>query len=194
MQLMMKLQRYPQAYYTVYTPAIPKKGKGVQPLDHRMLAIFSGLYRIEAGAWFAMLRPWFQRILHPKVVGALAGMEALDVAWDAQRFLERAMQQGEAKCVVSYDYEKYFDSFDHDWTKQMLLHVGLPVHLAEMTHHLYTNMERVIKKGRTLSRPFSAYNGFGQGDVLSLLPALLLVSWQFKVVDKTHPLVQKAHM
>ena len=74
---------------------------------------------------------------------------------------------------------------------QMLLHVGLPVHLAEMTHHLYTNMERVIKKGRTLSRPFTAYNGFGQGDVLSLLPALLLVSWQFKVIDKTHPLVQK---
>ena len=43
MQLMMKLRRYPKAYYTVYTPAIPKKGRGVQPLDHRMLAIFSGL-------------------------------------------------------------------------------------------------------------------------------------------------------
>ena len=29
------------------------------------------------------------------------------------------------------------------------------------------------------------------GDVLSLLPALLLVSWQFKVIDVTHPLVGK---
>ena len=80
-----------------------------------------------------MIKPWFRKILHPKVVGALAGMESLDVAWDAQRFLERAMQQGEAKCLASYDYEKYFDSFDHAWTKQMLIHVGLPTHLAEMT-------------------------------------------------------------
>ena len=113
MQLMVTLKRYPKAYYTVYTPAIPKKGKGVQPLDHRLLAIFSGIYRIDAGAWFALLKQWFRKILHPKVVGAMEGMEALDVAWEAQRDLERAIQQGHAKCLASYDYEKYFDSFDH---------------------------------------------------------------------------------
>ena len=38
-------------------------------------------------------------------------------------------------------------------------------------------MKRVIKKGRALSAPFSVFNGFGQGDVMSLLPALLVVSW-----------------
>ncbi len=34
-------------------------------------------------------------------------------------------------------------------------------------------------------------NGVGQGDILSLLPALLLVSWQFKVLDHRFPGVQK---
>ena len=34
MQLMMILKCYPKSYYTVYTPAIPKKGRGTQPLDH----------------------------------------------------------------------------------------------------------------------------------------------------------------
>ena len=48
-----------------------------------------------------------------------------------------------------------------------------------------------MKKGKALSEPFQAYNGFGQGDVMSLLPALLLVSWQFKVIDVTHPQVGK---
>ena len=118
-------------------------------------------------------------------------MEAYDVAWDAQMFLELAIRRGSKVALVSYDYEKYFDSFDYNWTHSMLTHLGVPAHLADMTRHLYQNMNRVIKKGKALSEPFQAYNGFGQGDVLSLLPALLLVSWQFKVIDATHPLVGK---
>ena len=58
MQLMAKLGRQPQAYYTVSTPAIPKKGKGHAPLDPRLLAAFSSLDRIEAAAWFEHLSPW----------------------------------------------------------------------------------------------------------------------------------------
>ena len=42
--------RYPEEYYEVTTVALPKKDKGSQPLDHRLLATFTSLYRIEAGA------------------------------------------------------------------------------------------------------------------------------------------------
>ena len=42
-----------------------------------------------------------------------------------------------------------------------------------------------------MSLPFSAFNGYGQGDVLTLLPALLLVSWQFKVIDVSNKNVGK---
>ena len=118
-------------------------------------------------------------------------MEAYDVAWDAQIFLELAIRRGTSVALVSYDYEKYFDSFDYEWTHSMLVHLGVPSHLADMTRHLYQNMERVMEKGKALSLPFSAFNGFGQGDVLTLLPALLLVSWQFKVIDVTHRNVGK---
>ena len=48
-----------------------------------------------------------------------------------------------------------------------------------------------MKQGKSLSREFDGFNGFGQGDVLSLLPALLLVSFQFKVIEKLVPKVQK---
>ena len=145
--LMTELQRYPEAYYTVNTPAIPKKGKGQAPLDHRLLAVFSSLYRIEAGAWFELLQPWLKRVLHPNVVGAIAGLEAYDIAWDAQYFLERALLRDESVALISLDYEKYFDSFQHEWTRNMLVHMGVPAHLANMTFDLYTNMKRVIKKG-----------------------------------------------
>ena len=53
--LIQKAGKYPNAYYTVNTPAIAKKGKGNKPLDHRLLAVFCTLYRIESGAWFDQL-------------------------------------------------------------------------------------------------------------------------------------------
>ena len=76
------------------------------PLDHRLLAVFSALYRVEAGAYFELLKPWLRSILHPDVVGALAGLEALDIAYEAQIDLERAIQMGSDMCMAAFDYEK----------------------------------------------------------------------------------------
>ena len=75
------------------------------------------------------------------------------------------MLRNKAVALVALDYEKYFDSFNNEWTRNMLIHLGIPVHLANLTYDLYTRMYRVIKKGKTLSQPFKAFNGFGQGDV-----------------------------
>ena len=93
--------------------------------------------------------------------------------------------------LVSSDYEKYFDSFDYDFIHSMMMHLGLPKQLCDMNKHLYRNMQRVLKRGKALSLPFQAYNRYGQGDVLSLLPALLLVSWQSKTVDAIQSSVKK---
>ena len=67
----------------------------------------------------------------------------------------------------------------------------MPERLAKLTHHLYKHHQRGLTKGKALSEPFSAYNGVGQGDILSLIPAMVLVSWQFKMMDKLHPQVEK---
>ena len=61
--------------------AIPKKEHSLKPLDFRLLAIFSALYRVETGAWYAIIFDWLRSILHPAVIGAIPGQEALDVAW-----------------------------------------------------------------------------------------------------------------
>ena len=78
-----ELCKYRTAHYTVNMSALKKKENSVKPLEHRLLTIFSSLYRTETGAWYDMLMPWIRTILHPDVIGALSGWEALDVAWDA---------------------------------------------------------------------------------------------------------------
>ena len=86
------------------TPGLPKKDKGTAPLDHRMLAIFSALYRIEAGAWYDHIFPWLRTILHKDMAGAIPDMEALDIAWDAQARIENALLNEISLTMVSYDF------------------------------------------------------------------------------------------
>ena len=141
------------------------------------------MYGVESGAKFEILVPWLQRVLHPKVVGATLGMEGLDVAWDAQGDMEEALPKGFARVLSSYDYSKFFDSFEYEWTRSFLLFHGMPKRLVALTHELYTTMKRRIKRGKSLSAEFSPANGFGQGEVMTLIPALLLVSMQCHVVE-----------
>ena len=63
--------------------------------------------------------------------------------------------------------------------------------LVNLTIDLYANMKRRLKKGHALSEPFSTFSGMGQGDVLSLIPAMLLAPWQFWMLDTLHPGVRK---
>ena len=75
---------------------------------------------------------------------------------------------------AAYDCRKYFASFQHEFSSNMMAHAGMPKPLVAQTLHLYANMQRVMKRGKARGTPFKAFNGFGEGDVLSLLPALLL--------------------
>ena len=62
-------------------------------------------------------------------MGAIEGTEALDIAWDAQAYLERALLRNEAATLVPYDFKKFFDSFEHEFTKKMLM---MQVNVARM--------------------------------------------------------------
>ena len=101
------------------------------------------------------------------------------------------MLNGFGGAISTYDFRKYFDSFDYKFTKNMLIHMGFPPNLAEATCHLYSNMWKTLKKGKSLSEAFQGYNGIGQGDIISLIPAMILVSWQFKVMDAKFPHIEK---
>jgi len=110
------------------------------------------------------------------VVGATPGLEGLDIAWDAQGDLEEALTKGLARVLSSYDYSKFFDSFDYEWSRNFLPLHGMPKQLVALTHELYTTLRRRMKRGESLSEIFNVYNGYGQEDVMTLVPALLLVS------------------
>ena len=87
------------------------------------------------------------------------------------------------RCKVamgSYDYANYFGR--KEFYRTLVYFRLRPARV--------TSMHRVLKRGKALSPPFVAYNGYGQGNVLSFIHAFLMTSWQFEMLDAIHPWVQ----
>ena len=111
---------WPSAYREVSSPCLQKKDKldpdsGRDPptvLDHRLLSVYTQLYRIEMGAWCRNHAEWLAKTIHKGCCGAMAGREPSEASWDAQAAIAAAMEQGEEKIVAMLDYYKFFDSFE----------------------------------------------------------------------------------
>ena len=88
---------------------------------------------------------------------------------------------------ATYDQFKYFDSFDHAFTRRLLVAHGVPLPLADMWYNLHRTSVRRIKCGRLYGKEHRTFNGVGQGDPLSLLPALILTSVQFRAIKARWP-------
>jgi hypothetical protein len=60
-----------------------------------------------------------------------------------------------------------------------------------MIFKMYVNLKRYIKLGSAYGDAFIGYNGMGQGDVATLIPALAMVSGQFYMVSLRYPSIRK---
>ena len=117
---------FPAVYRQVNAPSIPKKPNETAPLKQRILAVFSAMYRIEAGAWARILLPWFLTKLHPKIFGGIPKRDSSDATWEAQADIEEALLKGLDLTLASLDYHKYYDSFDYQWVRGFMLFLGFP--------------------------------------------------------------------
>ena len=55
-----------------------------------------------------------------------------EVSWDAQADLEQASLKRTRLVMLTVDYYKFFDSFDHSWVRHFLHLIELPHAIVEM--------------------------------------------------------------
>ena len=72
----------------------------------KILAVFSAIYRIEAGAWSRILMPWFIPKLHPMLYGGIPKRDSSDATWEAQSDIEQALLTDDPIILASLDYYK----------------------------------------------------------------------------------------
>ena len=164
---------WPSAYRYVSSPCLQKKDKldpdaGRAPptvLDHRLLSVYTQLYRIEMGAWCKNHTDWLAKTIHERCYGAMAGKEPSEASWDAQSAVAAAMEQGEEMILAMPDYYKFFDSFEARFYSKFFEKMGVHSELVGLFLDLNVNAVRRVKIGNALGKPFKTFNALGQGDL-----------------------------
>ena len=174
--LCLRCGRWPSHYKNVVSPLLRKYDKKLpdpaahppKPLDHRVLSVYSAVYRVEAGAWARLFTDWLISWVPAGSYGGLPGRQCLDAAWDVQAYLEEHIADDQAGAVVSLDYWKFFDSFGYDVVSGMFNAIGFHQPLTNLLINQNKSVQRFFKVHGRLGHPMAQHNGFGQGDPFSV--------------------------
>ena len=114
------------------------------------------------------------------------------MAFETQFHIETAIRSNTPLTIASVDYQKYFDSFFVPFTAKLFKILGLPQMLVDMWERMYLGLNRTINIGKHVGEAFHPTSGIGQGDSMSIIPAIALVSLQFDFLSAVAPQVDKA--
>lgn len=181
----------PVSYTHVGTPMMAKVKHTDEAMQHRGLAIFSVLYRIESSAWYEKLKVWQDGWIHPNVHGARGGHETLSSAWPAQARIEAAVLYNQNRSAATLDYSRMFDMFDPNFYIDMMEFMGMPKTLGGMLRDLYHKLIRHTKIAGTYGHEIAPTTGMGQGCSTSLLAANATVNIEYYMLDAVAPEVAK---
>ena len=106
LKVQLETGKAPASYKQVTTPMLPKVKATEKIMEHRGLAVFSVLWRIESSIWYKKLSKWQDKWLPKGVHGARVGHECLNSAWPAQARIEMAMLNGEDSSAATLDCAK----------------------------------------------------------------------------------------
>ena len=195
LNLARRLGRWASVYYRVSAPILRKVDR-LDPdalrhpptvKDVRLLSIYTQLYRIEAGAWFANHKAWLSAVVDEGCVGGMPGMEAAMASWDVQSDVARAAFNKTPLVLAFLDYYKFFGSFEPRFFGKFLSAHGVAPDFVDLFVDLNVNSVRHIKIGNTFGPPIEPFNALGQGDPWVLMVAILYVSCQFRRIHKIAP-------
>lgn len=186
---------WPKAYTEVSSPCLrkmekldPEAGRDTPAvLDHRLLTIYTQLYRIEAGAWCKNHAEWMQQVIHKDCCGAMPGREAREAAWDAQSAMAAAAEANGELVVALLDYYKFLDSFEPRFYARFLKDIGVHQQFVDLFLDLNTKAIRRARISGVYSEGLTTFNALGQGDSVTLMLALLYVTVQFRLLDEQCP-------
>ena len=152
--------------------------------DMRPISIQSVIWRTVASAWTRRqsTRTWIKSWAHPTACGGLQGTgvaQAVDI-------LYQAFEKGGV--LLSLDYQKCFDSVDPTLGLQCLQHMGCPQTLLYMLQHVWRQKRWLTYNGEFLPQAVDVHSSLPQGDAISPLTLLALMSGLTRLVlQQEHP-------
>ena len=101
--------------------------------------------------------------------GFRANRSCIDQVFTLRNILEQAYEWRQPIIINFIDFEKAFDSIDHDSLWQIIEIYGIPKKIINIVKEMYTHAQCMIKMENTLTQNFNIPTGVRQGCVLSPL-------------------------
>ena len=148
---------------------IPKKGNLNECQNWREITLLSIPYKIYRILVLNRISKTVNTKLRENQCGFRANRSCIDQIFTLRNILERAYEWRQPIITNFIDFEKAFDSIDHDSLWQIMAMYGIPKKIINIVKEMYTDAQYMIKMKNTLTQKFNILTGVRQGCVLSPL-------------------------
>ena len=158
----------PEVWRRTKLVVIFKKGDPKSPANYRPIAILPILYKLFSAMLCKRVTPFI--IQHQSVDQAAyrTGFSTEDHLLTVSLLIEKSKEFNFPMWFALIDFEKAFDSVDHQALWDVLAKQAVPDHYIKMLQRLYDRQVAFVRAGKD-SREFGIYRGVKQGDPISAI-------------------------
>ena len=146
-----------------------KKGAKEDPSNYRPITILPILYKLFSKLVCSRIRDHIEKAQPVDQAGFRSGFCTEDHIFAIVILLEKMAEHNLPLWVAAIDFQKAFDTIEHESLWLSLAEVGVPMAYVRTLASLYSNQRGMVVDG-CVSKPFEIRRGTKQGDPLS--PAL----------------------
>ena len=165
---------FPEDWRTSRISVILKKGDPQLPGNYRPIALLAILYKLFSRMLCARLKAIIIPKLSMDQAAYRSAFSTEDHILRSTLAIERCAEWNQELWLALIDFEKAFDSVEHDtlWSAMHALRVD--THYIDMLKLLYSRQHATVMAG-TESRQFNVTRGGGQGDPISALLFIVII-------------------
>ena len=174
----------PEDWKEGYLVKVPKKGDLANCNNYRGITMLSVPGKILSQIILQRLIDALEEILRDQQMGFRKNRSCTDHIATLRIIAEQSLEWNSSLYITFIDFEKAFDSVDHNTLWKILRHYGIPEKFIAIIQQSYYNSQIRVIHNRELTPPFSVKTGVRQGCILSPMLFLLVIDWIMKTTTE----------
>ena len=173
-------ERVPTEWKEGYLIKLPKKGDLSCCSNYRGITLLSIPGKVFNRVWLRRMKDAIDPQLREQQAGFRKNRSCTDQIVTLRIILEQSLEWNSPLYISFVDYEKAFDSEDHQTLWKLLRHYGILEKITNIIRNSYEGMTCRVVHGWQLTDAFEVRTGVRQGCLLSPVMFRLTMDWVMK--------------